>query len=189
MRWDSLYIHIALDPQNLLRTAVFADFSKRSFSCRLKHLDIPQVFFSYLTVRIDFFFAVCVETTFPSVFVSSLHRFHIFTACLFEVRRFRNVARSAVARQIDYVLAKGILRRVFNRPSSPFYTCHSRTHPRSGYVVFARVVARRVLLYSVLSSKRLSKNCNALARNPLTIPLLNLCPHYMDIGASRRHRH
>jgi len=135
---DFLYIYVAFDPSEFISNSIFSDFFRQNFSFR-----ISEAFFSYLTVRIDFF-AVCAEAPFPFIFVSSLHRFHIFAAYLFEVRRFRNVAWSAVARQIDYVLAKGILRRVPNHPSSPFYTCHSRTHvltTRSEYVVFTRVVA------------------------------------------------
>lgn len=62
----------------------------------------------------------------------------------------------AVARQIDYVLAEGFPRGL-SRVAAP-RTCHSRSHPSCVALV--------------------SKNCTALARDPLSIPLLNLRPYY-----------
>lgn len=75
-------------------------------------------------------------------------------------------------------------------PSS-LHTCHSRTHPafRVRRIRQEPSLSPAAFFFSIpfsLLGKRLSKNCSALARNPLTIPLLNLRPHYTgeDVPAS-----
>lgn len=65
----------------------------------------------------------------------------------------------AVAQQIDYVLVEGFSTGLSSRRRSA-HTRYSRSHP------------------SIALLSLLSKNYNALARDPLSIPLLNLRPYY-----------
>lgn len=83
----------------------------------------------------------------------------------------------AVAQQIDYVPRRGFSSGVV----SASRTCHSR----SGIPLAIPPLS----LSLTLPLSLLSKNCNALARDPLSIPLLNLRPYYRmprERGASRR---
>jgi len=83
-----------------------------------------------------------------------------FAACFFAAKRFGNVARSAVVRQIDYVRARDILRMTrprspsfaLVRPRSPFHTCYSRSHPRSRNTSYHRSRASPGAFFSIPSS-------------------------------------
>lgn len=111
---DFFYIHIALGPSEFTcNRAVSCDFSERNYPYRLEY---PEAFFSYLTAGIDFFPAVCISFRLCELVASVSHFRRRVSSTKSDDSV--NVAWSAVARQIDYVLAKGILRRV---PNPPFF--------------------------------------------------------------------
>lgn len=143
IRQDFPYIHIALNSSDLSLIAEHS-FLYNARTTRTSSL-VQRWEWEW-----NFFFKRFAKPAFPSVFMRArCIGFTFSRRRLFVVRRFRNVAQSAVARQIDYVLAKGILRRA--RPRPPFlrpftHATHVLIHvPGASYP--AR--ARRAFFFSI----------------------------------------